>query len=114
MRPLPTLAATAVALALAIGSTAAPALAYDTIDCQRDTGPAERAICSSQRLQTLDAQVTEKYTDIMLDSHIKSSVKQAVHESQVNFLHRRNHCGADADCLAEVMERRAVRINYYR
>jgi uncharacterized protein len=114
MRHLPTLAATAVALALALGTTAAPALAYDTIDCQRDTGPAERTICSSQRLQMLDAQVTEKYTDIMLDSHIRGTIKQAVHESQVNFLHRRNQCGSNAACITEVMERRVTRINYYR
>ncbi len=114
MRPLPTLAATAIALALALGAASAPALAYDTIDCQRDTGPAERAICSSQRLQLLDAQVTEQYTDIMLDSHVKGPVKQAVHESQVNFLQRRNQCGNNAECLAEVMERRVSRISYYR
>jgi uncharacterized protein len=114
MRPLPTLAASAIALALALGAASAPALAYDTIDCQRDTGPAERAICSSQRLQLLDAQVTEKYTDIMLDSHIRGHVKQAVHESQVSFLQRRNQCGSNTECLAEVMERRVTRINYYR
>jgi uncharacterized protein len=114
MRPLPTLAATALALALALGAASAPALAYDTIDCQRDTGAAERTICSSQRLQLLDAQVTEKYTDIMLDSHIRGTVKQAVHDSQVSFLQRRNQCGNNADCITEVMERRVMRINYYR
>jgi uncharacterized protein len=112
MRLFFTLASTAAALMLAAG-LATPSLAYDTIDCQRDTSPAERTICSSQRLQLLDAQVTEKYTDIMLDSYIKSSVKRAVHDSQVNFLQRRDQCGADRDCLTAVMGTRLVRINTY-
>jgi uncharacterized protein len=113
MRSLLKIALASSALVLAAGA-ATPALAYDTIDCQRDTSAAERTICASQPLQTLDAQVTEKYTDIMLDSHIKSEVKRAMHESQVSFLQRRNRCGGDAGCLTEVMERRAARINHYR
>ncbi len=113
MRALLPLATMTAALMFA-ATTAAPALAYDTIDCRRDTSPAERAICASQNLQTLDAQVTEKYTDIMLDSHIKGDIKRAVHESQISFLKRRDQCGADAECLAEVMGQRATRINYYR
>jgi uncharacterized protein len=101
------------AVMLGVGAVA-PAAAYDTINCQRDTGPTERAICASQRLQVLDAQVTEYYTDIMLDSHIKGEVKRALHDSQVAFLKRREQCGTDGACLAEVMERRASRINFYR
>ena len=104
----------ALVAGLAIATAATPAAAYDTINCERDQSPAERAICASQRLQVLDAQVTEQYTDIMLDSYIKGSVKQAVHESQVSFLKRREQCGANVECLAEVMERRAMRINFYR
>jgi len=101
--------------ALFLGAGAvAPVAAYDTINCQHDTGPTERAICASQRLQVLDAQVTEQYTDIMLDSHIKGEVKRALHDSQVAFLKRRDQCGADGACLTEVMERRASRINFYR
>ena len=99
---------------LAIGTAATPAAAYDTINCARDHSPAERAICASERLQVLDAKVTEQYTDIMFDSYIKGPVKQAVHESQISFLQRRDRCGADVECLSEVMERRAMRINYYR
>ncbi len=102
----------ASALALATSAATAPASAYDTIDCQRDTSAAERAICASQRLQTLDAQITEKYTDIMLDSHIKGDVKRAVHESQVDFLKRREQCGRDTECLAAEMERRTARITH--
>jgi uncharacterized protein len=113
MRPLPTLTFAIASLALVAGS-ASPAAAFDTINCQRDHSVAERAICDSQRLQVLDAQVTDKYTDIMLDSHIKSDVKQRVHESQISFLRRRDQCGRDTECLADVMERRATRINYYR
>jgi uncharacterized protein len=113
MRPLPTLTFAIASLALVAGGTS-PAAAFDTINCQRDHSATERTICDNQRLQVLDAQVTEKYADIMLDSHIKGDVKRAVHESQLSFLRRRELCGRDVECLAEVMERRATRINYYR
>ena len=99
---------------LAITAAAPPVAAYDLINCERDHGAAERTICSSQRLQVLDARVTEQYTDIMLDSYIKGDVKRAVHESQVNFLKRRDQCGTNVDCLTEVMELRASRIHFYR
>ena len=91
-----------------------PAAAIETINCTRDHSPAERTICASQKLQILDAQVTESYADIMLDGHIKGHVKRAVAESQVSFLKRRDACGRDAECLTEVMELRANRINFYR
>lgn len=100
--------------ALALGSAVTPAVAIETIDCSRDRGSAEKTICSSQKLQTLDAQVTEAYADIMLDGRIKGQVKSAVHESQLSFLARRDACGRDVECLTEVMERRASRINFYR
>ena len=99
---------------LLLGTAISPAAAYDTINCERDRNPAERAICSNQRLQVLDARVTEAYTDIMLDGHIRSSVKDAVRESQQNFLKHRDACGRDPACLAEVMSLRASRINFYR
>ena len=104
----------AVLAALALAGAATPAAAIDAIDCQADHSRAERAICASQSLQTLDARVTESYADIMLDSHIKGEVKRAVHESQISFLQRREQCGADTECLTEVMQRRAGRINFYR
>ena len=101
-------------IALAVVAALTPASAYDSINCARDNGVAERTICADQRLQVLDAKVTEVYTDIMLDSHIKGHIKQAVHESQINFLKRRDQCGRDVACLAEVMSLRASRIrNYY-
>ena len=112
MRTPISIAALTASLALAAAST--PAAAYDTINCARDRSAAERTICDSQRLQVLDAKVTEHYTDIMLDSYIKGPVKHAVHESQVEFLKRREQCKSDVVCLTEVMERRAMRINYYR
>jgi uncharacterized protein len=105
---------TACFAAISYTASLTPASAIDTIDCRRDHNAAERTICSSQALQTLDARITEQYADIMLDSHIKGSVKRAVHESQVEFLARRDSCGRDTECLTEVMGRRASRINFYR
>lgn len=111
MRNLIVLPASLALLALAAAS---PVVAYDTIDCGRDKSPAERTICSSQALQVLDAKVTESYADIMLDGSIKGQVKRAVHASQIEFLARRDTCGRNVECLAEVMERRSSRINFYR
>jgi uncharacterized protein len=108
------LALAAFALAAASLTATTPAAAIQTIDCQRDHSPAERTICASQRLQVLDAKITEAYADIILDGHVKGSVKQAVVESQINFLKRRDACGRDVDCLTEEMERRSMRIHHYR
>ena len=101
-------------IATALAASITPAAAIDTIDCARDHNPAERTICSSQKLQVLDAKVTEAYADIMLDSHVKGHVKRAVLESQQSFLERRDACGRDSACLTEVMERRSSRIQFYR
>ena len=100
--------------ALTLAATAGPAAAIETINCERDHNPAERTICSSQKLQVLDANVTEAYADIMLDGHVKGYVKQAVAESQLTFLKRRDTCGRNVECLAEVMSMRVTRISYYR
>ena len=100
--------------ALSLAAFATPAAAIDTINFRTDHTTAERAICASRSLQTLDAQVTEAYANILLDSRIEGDVKRSVHESQLAFLKRRDACGADAECLTEVMERRASRINFYR
>ncbi len=105
------LAATAAA---ALAAAASPAAAIDTIDCHADRNIAERTICSSNRLQVLDARVTEAYSDIMLDSGVKSSIKHAIYVSQLEFLRSRDACGRDARCLADVMERRVDRITFYR
>ena len=110
-RPLFRIAAAAV---LSLAAAATPATAIKTINCDRDHNASERTICSSQKLQILDAQVTESYADIMLDGHVKASVKSAVYESQRSFLQRRDACGHDVECLTEVMERRASRIAFYR
>ena len=112
MRRTFTLAASLATLALA--AVATPAAAIETIDCGQDRGSAERAICSSHHLQILDATVAQSYAEIMHDHAIKQRVKSAVHESQLVFLARRDQCGHDTECLAEVMERRATRIHFYR
>lgn len=112
MRPRTLLAALSFA-ACATSAAVSPAAAIESIDCRADLGRAERTICGSERLQILDAQVTQAYADIMLDSRVRASIKQAVYDSQIEFLRRRNACGSDRECLAGVMERRASRIRFY-
>ena len=98
---------------LAFAAAATPAAAIETIDCSQDRGSAERAICASHHLQILDATVAQAYAEIMHDSGINRRVKSAVHESQLEFLARRDACGHNTECLTEVMERRATRIHFY-
>ncbi len=106
-----TLAALALATVLA-----APANAngIQTIDCAMDLNTAaERAICKSQRLQILDAKITEVYADYMTSGRVHSDVKARLRESQYRFLERRNACGPDRECLEELMDRRLSRIHAY-
>jgi uncharacterized protein len=94
----------------------APAKAANiqTTDCAVDLGTAaERAICKSQRLQILDAKITEVYAGLMTSRRVPSDAKARVRDSQYQFLERRNACGADRDCLEEVMGRRLTRIHTY-
>ncbi len=103
-----TLAAFALAVLIAAPATAT---GIQTIDCHVDLGTAaERTICKSQRLQILDAQITEVYADLMTSGRVSFDAKARVRESQYRFLERRNACGADRDCLADVMERHLSRI----
>ncbi len=103
----------ALALTLSIASSA-HAAGIQTIDCAVDLGTAsERTICDSQRLQILDAKITEVYADLMTSRRVPTDAKARVRESQYRFLERRNACGADRLCLQEVMERRLSRIHAY-
>ena len=106
-------AVAALALAAAAAGTAS-ATGIQTIDCQVDVATAaERTICSSQSLQILDAKVTEVYADMMTSRRLSRETKANIRDSQYAFLARRNACGADRDCLAEVMNRRLSRIHVY-
>jgi uncharacterized protein YecT (DUF1311 family) len=106
----------AIAVAVSALTTVAKASSsgIDTIDCNARLNRAETTICSSQRLQILDAKITEIYADMMLGRRLSSSGKEMLRDSQYNFLARRNSCGADYACLEEIMSQRAGRIrNYY-
>jgi uncharacterized protein len=106
-----TLAALALAALIAAPTHAAR---IETIDCAVDLGTAaERTICKSQRLQILDAKITEVYADLMTSRRVPFDAKARVRESQYLFLERRNACGANRDCLEEVMGRRLTRIHAY-
>ena len=84
----------------------------ETIDCHAELNRAEQTICKSQKLQILDAKVTEVYADAMLGQRLSERVKQMLRYSQYGFLARRNACGPDPDCLEDVMTQRANRIRY--
>lgn len=103
----------ALAMLASLGAIS-PASAIDTIDCARDWNATERTICRSQKLQVLDAKMTEAYADLMLDQSVSGQTKQRLQQSQREFLDRRDRCGADRDCLEEVMQQRVTRIYYFR
>lgn len=84
-----------------------------TIDCAVDRNRTERAICASQRLQILDAKITEVYADAMSDRRLSASVKEALRRSQYAFLARRDACGSDAACINGVMTLRFAHIRNF-
>lgn len=105
---------TPAVLATALTTLAATSAAagIETIDCQAaQLNKAERTICRSQHLQILDAKIAEVYADKMLGRRLSADTKAALRESQYQFLARRNACGADADCLDDVMLLRSSRIH---
>ena len=104
----------AVILTTALLACMPRASAIDTIDCSRDWNAAERTICRSQRLQVLDAKMTEVYADLMLDQSVSARRKSELQQSQHEFLKFRDKCGDDRVCLEEVMQRRMTRIMYHR
>lgn len=89
------------------------AASIQPIDCKVDLGVAERTICRSQMLQVLDAQITEVYADLMTSRRVSAAAKERVRVSQYEFLYRRDACGANRECLQEVMSRRLSRIYNY-
>lgn len=91
-------------------AVATPAHAIETIDCNRDTRVAERTICSSQRLQILDATVTQAYADVMYDAVISERIKNRVRWSQRAFLGERDRCGDDRRCLETSMQDQLARL----
>jgi uncharacterized protein len=86
----------------------------DTIDCQVDLNASEQTICDSQRLQILDAKITQAYVELITGRWLAVELKDAVRESQHVFLKRRNACGSHYACLEDIMGQRLTRIGYYR
>ncbi len=113
LKSAPLAAAAGLALAL-LTAPAASAARFATIDCDARLNAAEKIICASQPLQILDAKITEVYAELMNERGRSRGAKADLHQSQLNFLARRNRCGANYDCLDDVMGMRATRINYYR
>lgn len=91
-------------------SAVSPASAIETIDCGRDTRLAERTICTSQKLQILDAIVTQAYADVMLDVVVPERIKNRVKWSQRAFLSERDRCGDDRRCLETTMQGQLQRL----
>jgi uncharacterized protein len=105
---------TAVAAAVTLAAVSSPAGAIETIDCAaRPLNAAEQTICASQRLQILDAKITEVYADLMYGRRLSEAAKQTLRASQHAFLARRDSCGRSFDCLEEMMSLRASRMQNY-
>lgn len=95
---------------LAAGAVVTPVKAIETIDCAKDTRLAERTICGSQRLQILDATVTQAYADVMYDAVVPERIKNRVKWSQRAFLSERDRCGDDRRCLETSMQDQLARL----
>jgi peptidoglycan hydrolase-like protein with peptidoglycan-binding domain len=85
-------------------NSAQPAqLIQPSFDCARAGNQAERAICSSAQLATLDRQLSATY-QAAISSRPGSA--DGIRRDQRNWLRQRNQCGSNQACLAAQMQDR--------
>ena len=94
--------ATALA-ALGVVMSVGAAAAQPSFDCRKAATPTEKAICAHDRLARLDRAIAAAYRQ--LKAELESQIT-TLPDEQTEFLKTRDACGADAACLARVMESR--------
>jgi uncharacterized protein len=87
------LAAAAIAL-----TTLAPAAEAASFNCYGALNRTEAAICASPRLSALDDQMAAVHGRLLSASN--ASQRRFVAGGQVDWLRKRNACGAGAGCIA--------------
>lgn len=73
-----------------------PMAAAQPIGCERATMPAEQAICANERLTGLDSDLSAAYRNLL---RAQPQQRSTLRQSQRDWLHERDACGMDVDCL---------------
>lgn len=73
-------------------------------DCKKASTPTEKAICESESLVKLDAEVAAAYTKAR--STANATWKKAILGTQKEWLIERDACGANAKCIEKSMRKR--------
>ena len=88
--------------AAAAGSAAVnPTVSRPSFDCARAAAPSEREICANPPLAQLDSQVASAFAAAKARAPAQQQAK--VEAEQLEWLRRRNACGADASCLERMI-----------
>jgi uncharacterized protein len=86
-------------LAVVPGEAASP-----SFDCAKAVTKTEHAICASDRLSTLDREMTNAYRDARAGGG--ASAKKQIRKEQISWIGQRNACGGDTDCIEARMRGR--------
>lgn len=97
------LTTTAVGALLTLASFTAANAGSPSFNCKRAATDTEFAICDSSYLSKLDRQMSKKYFWLMREmKKVGDWVSQReLNSTQAIWLHERDQCGDDADCIAD-------------
>jgi uncharacterized protein len=91
---------TLVALAAFAAATTLAGAGYAaSFDCKKAATPTEHAICDNPQLSHLDNQMAGLYYTLISNGSLTPAQVNTVKSEQVNWLAKRNACGANYNCL---------------
>jgi uncharacterized protein len=70
-----------------------------SFDCAKAATPTEHAICDNPQLSHLDDQMAGMYYTLISNGSLTQAQVNQVKNEQVNWLAKRNACGANYNCL---------------
>jgi uncharacterized protein len=103
-----TIAALSILAALTLGATAGHAASFD---CAKAATPTEHAICDNPQLSSLDDQTSGLYYTLISNGSLSPAKVSQVKSQQVQFLQRRNACGANYNCLVSAYTSQIMYLN---
>ncbi|KOR30078.1 hypothetical protein TI03_00445 [Achromatium sp. WMS1] len=92
---------------LAIGLAVSGITDAASFNCRYAKKPAEVAICQNSYLSELDEQMSSLFYD--LPRHVRKNLRR----SQNRWLHQRNRCGYNEECIGRAYRRRIDTLSSY-
>jgi uncharacterized protein len=80
-----------------------------SFDCSTATSPPERAICADPDLAQLDREMSDVYATYR--AALQSAAKTLAIASQREWVHLRDSCGSNANCLKQAMTARVAQLH---